>query len=103
MSPQRHNHEDEDFQFNEDRPFVASNKNIAVPLWAVVSIVGSFVMMTIYFVNTLNGITNKLDALNNDRWRLSFQREWTYKFEKMNKGAIVVPDPDEVASKMKNN
>lgn len=85
-------------QFSEDSPAVISPRNLAIPLWAVIPMVGMFISVTVYFVNTLNSINTKLDAAASDRWRLSYQRQWKYEAERLNAN-LRLPDPDEIAHK----
>lgn len=88
-------------QFSEDKPQVVSPKNLAIPLWFASSLTCTFVAATAYFVTLLNTINSKLDSAANDRWKLSYQREWKYRLEKSNP-TLNVPDPDEIVRKFNN-
>jgi hypothetical protein len=101
MPPQNHNqHNDGEFRFDEDKPLVLSPYTIALPLWATISISGFFIICTFYFVTLLNTINNKLDKAYEDRWKLSYQREWGYEMHDKNPN-FTVPDADNIANKLK--
>lgn len=89
-----------DISFGEDGP-LQNVKGIGVPLWAVGSIVAAVVAATIWITTQLNEINKKLDNAAGDRWRLTFQRQYNWDLERLNKGAINVPDPDEIANKLR--
>lgn len=84
--------------FSEDKPITLSTRNIALPLWLVVTLVGGCMTFTAYAVTLLNTINAKLDSVGNDRWKLSYQREWKYQLERKNP-SLNIPDPDEIVKK----
>lgn len=85
--------------FTSDKPS-PSVINLTLPIWAVWPILVVFMSATVYFVNTLNSINTKLDKASDDRWKLSFQRQFANELRYINNGSIKVPDADEIAHRL---
>lgn len=102
MSPPQRNNSD--FDFSDDAPLQSFNK-VGVPVWVVCSLAVFFVTVTasitLWVANKLNDIDRKLDAAAGDRWKMSYQREYNWELERLNKGTIQVPNPDEIVNKVR--
>lgn len=96
--------EDGEHSFNfsptEANPVVVSDRNIALPLWAVIAIVLAFVSGTVWFMATLNAIREDIKAVASDRWTLSEHKEWAHQMERKNP-SLIVPDIDDVRAKVR--
>lgn len=95
MAPRRSN----DFQQpSEDRPIIATSKNIAVPLWVVGILVFGAISVTSWMASTLHGIHTELANMNRmlaGGWRTEHQREFAHRLAKENPN-LKVPDTYEI-------
>jgi len=86
-------------KFSEDNPQVISTKNLALPLWLVVSMIGGCFLFTAYTMNLLNDINRKLDVATTDRWKRSHQREYNNQLLYSNP-TLKVPDVDSISQRL---
>ena len=89
-------------RFSEDNPQVVSTKNLAIPLWMVVSMIAGTFTFTVYMVNLLNTIRLEVRQANTNRWGKNEQRQFAQELERANLGKITVPDIDAVANRFQN-
>lgn len=76
-------------RFNEERPLVFTDRNIAIPLWGVISMICIFITATAYLVNTLNALNNQISGLKdqlNQQWTISDMSEMSAEMKDKNKG-----------------
>lgn len=97
--------------FSDDKP--RSVMALTVPIWAVWTVLTmmcggmiSFVSGAVWGVNKLNDIewrfnviNSKLDTAASDRWKRSYQREFSNELRWQNL-ELKVPDPDAIARQL---
>ena len=101
MPPEENNAPD--LRFNDDRPLILTDRNIAIPLWAVVSMIVVFTTATIYLVNTLNSLNTQIAGLKDQlsqQWTVSDAREFGFQLrEKNREHGLEIPDTYEIHRK----